>query len=48
MKSALKSINSKQLIDFFHGYKGVSIENFHQLPLFFSIKEEGGNKSLQR
>ena len=48
MKSPLKALTAKQLLDFLPTYKGTTLTSFSKLPLFFSTKEEGPNISLRR
>ena len=48
MKSPLKNITAKQVLEFLPTYKGTLLTSFPKLPLFFTAKEEGENMSLRR
>lgn len=48
MKSPLKNIAAKQILEFLPTYKGTILTSFPKLPLFFTAKEEGENISLRR
>lgn len=48
MKSPLKTMTAKQLLEFLPTYKGTPLSSFSKLPLFFSSQEDSGNISLRR
>lgn len=48
MKSPLKQLTAKKLLEFLPTYKGTVLTSFSKLPLFFSAKEDNENISLRR
>lgn len=48
MQQTLKTITSKQLLEFLPTYPGSVLNTFSKLPQHFAAKQEGENTSLRR